>query len=60
MMTTPRGEPPPDTPCPCGHTADEHDPVASRYCRATAEGALQRGCMCVPVSTRISYDGVAR
>jgi hypothetical protein len=60
MTTTSRDEPPPDAPCPCGHTADEHDSVASRYCLATANGALGRDCMCVPVSTRFSYDGVAR
>jgi len=60
-MTTPSsGQSPPDAPCPCGHTADEHDSLASRYCRATAEGALDRVCMCVAVTTRLSYDGVAR
>jgi len=60
MTTTPSGESPADAPCPCGHTADEHDPLASRYCRATAEGALDRACMCVSVPVRFSYDGVAR
>jgi hypothetical protein len=60
MTTTPRDELPPDAPCPCGHGADEHDPRASRYCLATAAGALDRGCMCVPSTVRISYDGVAR
>jgi hypothetical protein len=60
MTTTSRDKPPPDAPCPCGHTADEHDSVAARYCLATAEGALERDCMCVPVTTRLSYDGVAR
>jgi hypothetical protein len=48
LITTPSsGKPSPDAPCPCGHTADEHDAVASRYCRATAEAGLDRGCMCV-------------
>ena len=39
MTTTLRTDPPPDTVCACGHTAEEHDSVASRYCQATAEGA---------------------
>jgi hypothetical protein len=60
MTTTSHGKPPPDAPCPCGHSADEHDPVAARYCQATVGGALDRDCMCVPVSIRFSYDGVAR
>jgi hypothetical protein len=42
-----------DAPCPCGHDADEHDSLASRYCRATAAGGLDRGCMCVRVSTPV-------
>ncbi|WP_422275773.1 RGCVC family protein [Trebonia sp.] len=50
-MTTPsRVEPPPDTACACGHTAAEHDSVASRYCQATTQGAIQRRCICVPAS----------
>jgi hypothetical protein len=60
MTRTSRGEPPPDPPCPCGHGADEHDALASRYCLATAEGGLDRRCMCVPSTVRISYDGVTR
>jgi hypothetical protein len=60
-MTTPSsgkpppdaGKPPPDAMCPCGHTADEHDSLASRYCRATVTGALTRGCMCVPVTASL-------
>jgi hypothetical protein len=48
--TTSRGEPPPDTACACGHPAEEHDPVASRYCQATADGGMHRRCMCVPVA----------
>jgi hypothetical protein len=50
MTTTSRGEPPPDTACACGHPAEEHDAVASRYCRATAEGGMSRRCICVPVA----------
>ena len=41
MTTTSRAEPPPDTPCPCGHTAEEHDSVASRYCQATVPGRFE-------------------
>jgi len=53
--TTPsHGEPPPDM-CVCGHPADEHDLVAARYCKATVESALTRGCMCVPASVPLSY-----
>jgi hypothetical protein len=48
MTTAPSGDPPPDAPCPCGHSAEEHDPVAVRYCQATAMGGLPRGCICVP------------
>ena len=50
-MTTPEhAEPRPDAPCPCGHSANEHDSLASRYCRATIAGGLDRNCMCVTVS----------
>lgn len=35
--------------CPCGHAPLRHDRVASRYCLATAEGGLERGCICPPV-----------
>jgi hypothetical protein len=59
MTTTSRGEPPPDTPCPCGHTADEHDAVAARYCQATAQGGMHRRCICVPVSVPRPDDGMA-
>ena len=55
MTTTSRSGPPSDAPCACGHGADEHDSLASRYCLATAEGALDRGCMCVPTSVRVPY-----
>jgi hypothetical protein len=51
QMTPPsNGEPPSDTVCLCGHATDEHDLIASRYCRATAASALTRACMCVPAS----------
>jgi hypothetical protein len=32
--------------CACGHPLDKHDPIAARYCRATANGELPRGCIC--------------
>jgi hypothetical protein len=50
-ITTPsNGDPPSDTVCLCGHATDEHDPIASRYCKATIESSLTRACMCVRVS----------
>jgi hypothetical protein len=49
MTTPPHGENPADPSCPCGHTADEHDLLASRYCLATVSGGLTRVCMCMPV-----------
>ncbi|HEX3713680.1 MAG TPA: RGCVC family protein [Trebonia sp.] len=49
-MTTPSPDEQPEAACPCGHAADEHDSLASRYCRATVTGGLDRGCMCVRVS----------
>ena len=36
--------------CKCGHPIADHDAIATRYCRATATGALSRGCMCRPVA----------
>jgi hypothetical protein len=60
MTTTSSGEPSPDAPCPCGHGADQHDSVASRYCKATALGALDRVCMCVPAPVPFPDYGVAR
>jgi len=50
LMTTTSREEPPDTACACGHTAEEHDSVAARYCRATADGAMGRRCICIPAS----------
>ncbi|MGQ0631901.1 MAG: RGCVC family protein [Sporichthyaceae bacterium] len=44
--------------CACGHSRPEHDAIASRYCDATAAGALPRGCICPatqPSTTRV-YD----
>jgi hypothetical protein len=50
MTTSAQGQPLPDAVCPCGHTAEQHDFLASRYCRATITSALDRGCMCVTAS----------
>ncbi|MGH3377243.1 MAG: RGCVC family protein [Actinoallomurus sp.] len=41
-----RCETPLVTLCACGHPVADHDPVAARYCRATAAGSLLRGCVC--------------
>jgi hypothetical protein len=30
----------------CGHLCSDHDPIASRFCDATVERALTRGCVC--------------
>lgn len=33
--------------CPvCPHQTDAHDPIADRFCAATAAGALHRRCAC--------------
>jgi hypothetical protein len=49
MTAASHGAQPTEAPCPCGHTAGEHDALASRYCLATAAGGLDRGCMCALV-----------
>ena len=44
--------------CHCGHTEDQHDDVAMRYCLATLSAALPRACTC-PVGPHVparSYD----
>jgi hypothetical protein len=45
-----------DVRCPCGHSLERHDRVATRYCAATIEGNLARGCLCTaevtPPTTR--------
>jgi hypothetical protein len=50
MTLESRYETPLTTLCACGHPMEEHDPVAARYCRATASGDLERGCICVVTS----------
>lgn len=32
--------------CRCGHSPTQHDAIATRYCLATANGQLDRGCVC--------------
>jgi hypothetical protein len=35
--------------CPvCPHRLADHDPIGLRFCRATAAGAVSRGCVCRP------------
>lgn len=38
-----------DATCHCGHRVDEHDTIAARYCGATLDNALSRGCVCQPL-----------
>ena len=37
--------------CSCGHHDDAHDVIATRFCAATRDGALTRGCICHPGPT---------
>jgi hypothetical protein len=30
----------------CGHPMSAHDAIGTRFCAATAAGALSRGCIC--------------
>lgn len=30
----------------CNHPSADHDPIALRFCAATGNGALARGCIC--------------
>jgi hypothetical protein len=32
----------------CRHAVGAHDRIAERYCQATLDNALTRGCICVP------------
>ncbi|WP_162293055.1 RGCVC family protein [Actinophytocola xinjiangensis] len=32
----------------CSHPLSEHDPIAARFCTATAAGGYSRGCVCAP------------
>ncbi|HUR75216.1 MAG TPA: RGCVC family protein, partial [Sporichthya sp.] len=44
--------------CHCGHSEDQHDEVAARYCKVTLSQALRRTCTCPvgPAVTARSYD----
>jgi hypothetical protein len=42
----------------CPHPVVEHDGIALRFCRATAAGALARGCVCPPASLQRTRCGV--
>ena len=39
--------------CTCGHLLDNHDRIATRYCAATRDGELARGCICTPPTDAI-------
>lgn len=57
-MNAHRGSGPVVEVCHCGHTEDQHDAVALRYCRVTLSAALPRPCTC-PVGPQVvsrSYD----
>ena len=41
---------PPRPSCTCGHPESAHDPIADRYCAATINGGLDRGCICHTVA----------
>lgn len=32
--------------CACGHRIEDHDAVGRRYCAATINAVLPRGCIC--------------
>jgi hypothetical protein len=34
----------------CPHDLDGHDTIGLRFCQATLDGALTRGCACPPAS----------
>jgi hypothetical protein len=57
-MTTPMSPTQGTDLCHCGHTEEQHDAVAARFCRATLSEVLRRGCACrvgAPEASR-SYD----
>lgn len=51
-MTAPTSTPSPVAPSPatacdvCAHPAAAHDVIGRRFCDATLQGALTRGCIC--------------
>ncbi len=36
----------------CGHSGGQHDRIARRFCDATVERALTRGCVCSAAPVR--------
>ncbi len=46
LRTAPSGEAPEETCAACPHDLAGHDAIALRFCRATATGSLERGCVC--------------
>jgi hypothetical protein len=36
----------------CAHDLDAHDAIGRRFCQATLDGALTRGCACRPEAAR--------
>ena len=32
----------------CPHPVRQHDPIGRRFCEATGNSALDRGCVCLP------------
>lgn len=43
----------------CGHRLDEHDRVALRYCSASGEHGVNRGCICHGQVTTAAEAAVA-
>jgi hypothetical protein len=51
-------EPPAVTECAhCGHRLDQHDRVALRYCDASGDHVVQRGCICHGLITTAADAG---
>lgn len=45
---------PEDACAACRHPLHSHDQIGLRFCAATVDGALSRGCVCVPAATDVS------
>jgi hypothetical protein len=37
----------------CPHDLERHDTIGRRFCQATLDGALTRGCACRPVAAGV-------
>lgn len=47
--------------CPaCQHPRADHDPIALRFCTATAAGGFNRGCVCTGGSHQDEPEKVQR